>query len=152
MRMEIANNYRFRSVLFLLQETLARASFSVASPIVSSEKDFVDFSEVFLKIDTMNFAFLEVGEDGCFRSLLCCFMFCEYCIKKQASLLSLSANVTSHNRLDDTLRWRAVGRVEAGQSNMEVARSLQVTRKGYLGCRINSKQVVLSTRPDKVTT
>ncbi|GFW34014.1 hypothetical protein TNCV_286981 [Trichonephila clavipes] len=36
--------------------------------------------------------------------------------------------MTSHNRLDDFFRGRAVGRLEAGQSQVEVARSLQVAR------------------------
>ncbi|KAF8781683.1 hypothetical protein HNY73_012057 [Argiope bruennichi] len=35
----------------------------------------------------------------------------------------------SHNRLDDSLRWRAVGRLETGQSQAEVTRRLQVAPK-----------------------
>ncbi|GFU04325.1 hypothetical protein TNCV_864241 [Trichonephila clavipes] len=37
-------------------------------------------------------------------------------------------------------KWR----LEAIQSQAEVARSLQVARKWFPGCRINSKQVILS--------
>ncbi|GFT84584.1 hypothetical protein TNCV_714311 [Trichonephila clavipes] len=44
----------------------------------------------------------------------------------------LAVRMTSHIRLDNSLKWRAVGRIEGGQS---------------LGCEINSKQVVLS--PEK---
>ncbi|GFU38308.1 hypothetical protein TNCV_2433031 [Trichonephila clavipes] len=56
----------------------------------------------------------------------------------------LCLKITSHNRLDDSLRWRAVGRLEAGQSQVEVDRSLQVGQNWSPGCGINSKQVVLS--------
>lgn len=37
--------------------------------------------------------------------------------------------MSSHHRLDDSMRWRAVGRLEAGQSQAEVARWLQVAPK-----------------------
>ncbi|GFW52750.1 hypothetical protein TNCV_2393301 [Trichonephila clavipes] len=53
--------------------------------------------------------------------------------------------MTSHNRLDDSLRWRTVDRFEASQCKAYVTRSLQVALKWYLDCGINSKQVVLST-------
>ncbi|GFW84691.1 hypothetical protein TNCV_2597361 [Trichonephila clavipes] len=36
--------------------------------------------------------------------------------------------MTSHNHLDDCLRWRAVGTRDAGQSQVEVDRWLQVAR------------------------
>ncbi|GFT64696.1 hypothetical protein TNCV_4399721 [Trichonephila clavipes] len=41
--------------------------------------------------------------------------------------------MTSHNHLVDSLKCRAVGKVEAGQSQLEVARSLHVALKGSLG-------------------
>ncbi|GFW14140.1 hypothetical protein TNCV_3547291 [Trichonephila clavipes] len=37
--------------------------------------------------------------------------------------------MTSHHRLDDSLRWRAVGILEAGQSQLKVVRSLQVASR-----------------------
>ncbi|GFW32487.1 hypothetical protein TNCV_676461 [Trichonephila clavipes] len=52
--------------------------------------------------------------------------------------------MTYHNSLDHSLRWRAVGRLEAGQSQAEVARWLQVALKLSPGDGINSKQVALS--------
>ncbi|GFX28971.1 hypothetical protein TNCV_3030141 [Trichonephila clavipes] len=54
--------------------------------------------------------------------------------------------MTHRNRLDDFLRWRDVDKLEAGQSQAEVARWLQVARKWSLGYGINSKQVVPSSR------
>ncbi|GFX91867.1 hypothetical protein TNCV_3576971 [Trichonephila clavipes] len=54
--------------------------------------------------------------------------------------------------LDDSLRWRAVRRLKASQSQAEVARWLQVTCKWFPDHGINSKQVVLSPgRSIKVT-
>ncbi|GFU10128.1 hypothetical protein TNCV_3449221 [Trichonephila clavipes] len=50
--------------------------------------------------------------------------------------------MTSHNRLDDSLRWRDVDRLEAGQSQAEVARWLQMAQKWTPGCGINSKQML----------
>ncbi|GFW25933.1 hypothetical protein TNCV_1328891 [Trichonephila clavipes] len=47
--------------------------------------------------------------------------------------------MTPHIRLDDSLRWRAVGKL-AGQFKV---RWLQVTPKWSTSCGINSKQVVL---------
>ncbi|GFX29327.1 hypothetical protein TNCV_3218611 [Trichonephila clavipes] len=47
--------------------------------------------------------------------------------------------MTSHNLLGDSLRWRTIGRLEAGQSQAEVALYLQVARKGSLTYGINSK-------------
>ncbi|GFX74903.1 retrovirus-related Pol polyprotein from transposon 412 [Trichonephila clavipes] len=55
----------------------------------------------------------------------------------------LAVRMTSHNRLDYSLRWEVVGRLEAGQFQADVARSLQVARKWSSSCRINSKQMVL---------
>ncbi|GFS99594.1 hypothetical protein TNCV_167221 [Trichonephila clavipes] len=57
-----------------------------------------------------------------------------------------AARRTSHNRLGDSLGWRAVRRLEGGQSQAEVARWLQVTQKWSPGYGINSKQIVLSPR------
>src|SRR5713101_7901833 len=37
--------------------------------------------------------------------------------------------MTTHHRISDPLRWRAVGRNEAGQSQAEVAKWLSVLRK-----------------------
>ncbi|GFU78896.1 hypothetical protein TNCV_307371 [Trichonephila clavipes] len=48
--------------------------------------------------------------------------------------------MTSHNRLDNSLRWRAVGRLEAGQSQAEETRWLQVAPKWSLGYRIIPNQ------------
>ncbi|GFU88949.1 hypothetical protein TNCV_4446241 [Trichonephila clavipes] len=45
-------------------------------------------------------------------------------LKKQVSLLAV--RMTYHNHLDDFLRWRAVDKLEAGQSELEVARWVQV--------------------------
>ncbi|GFY28672.1 hypothetical protein TNCV_3440391 [Trichonephila clavipes] len=58
--------------------------------------------------------------------------------------------MTSYNCLDDSLRWRDFDRPEAGQSHVEVAQSLQVVRKWFPSCGINSKQGVLS--PGRWTT
>ncbi|GFX14618.1 hypothetical protein TNCV_4016161 [Trichonephila clavipes] len=41
----------------------------------------------------------------------------------------LAVKTTSRKRLDDSLRWRVNGRLETGQSQVEVARSLQEARK-----------------------
>ncbi|GFU35721.1 hypothetical protein TNCV_1203951 [Trichonephila clavipes] len=61
--------------------------------------------------------------------------------------------MNSHNRLDNFLRWRAVGRAQAGQSQVEMAESLQGARKFPPGGIINSKQEVLSPgRSSKVST
>ncbi|GFT84962.1 hypothetical protein TNCV_2507711 [Trichonephila clavipes] len=48
--------------------------------------------------------------------------------------------IASHNHLDDSLRWRAGCRLEAGRAQVKVA------RKWSLGSEINSNQVVLSPR------
>ncbi|GFW56594.1 hypothetical protein TNCV_1863041 [Trichonephila clavipes] len=42
------------------------------------------------------------------------------------------------------LRWRNVCRLEAGQSQAVVARSLHVVRKGCPGCKISSNQLQMS--------
>ncbi|GFY04154.1 hypothetical protein TNCV_1199321 [Trichonephila clavipes] len=47
--------------------------------------------------------------------------------------------MTSNNRLDDSLRCRFIGRLEAGQSQAEVVRWLQVSRKWTPTCEINTK-------------
>ncbi|GFS86451.1 hypothetical protein TNCV_513261 [Trichonephila clavipes] len=61
--------------------------------------------------------------------------------------------ITSHDHLDDSLKLRAIRRLEAGQSQVEGARWLQVARKWSSINGINSKQVVLSSgRSTKVTT
>ncbi|GFX12795.1 hypothetical protein TNCV_3437691 [Trichonephila clavipes] len=53
----------------------------------------------------------------------------------------------------DSLRWRAIGRLKSGQSQVEEARWLQVARKWSPGYGISSKQVVLSAgRSTKVAT
>ncbi|GFX12034.1 hypothetical protein TNCV_2998171 [Trichonephila clavipes] len=65
---------------------------------------------------------------------------------KQTKVSLLAVTMTSHNHLDDFLKWRAVFRLEASQSQAEVARSLQEAQKWSPSCRMNSKQVVLSTR------
>ncbi|GFV45810.1 hypothetical protein TNCV_2321701 [Trichonephila clavipes] len=57
--------------------------------------------------------------------------------------------MTSHNRLDDSLRWRTVGKLEAGQSQAKVVRWLQVARKRFFGYGINSKQVALLPGSDQ---
>ncbi|GFU39396.1 hypothetical protein TNCV_1716631 [Trichonephila clavipes] len=44
----------------------------------------------------------------------------------------------------DSLRLRAVGRVEAGKSQVKLDRFFQVTRKWLSGPRMKSKQMVLS--------
>ncbi|GFV48445.1 hypothetical protein TNCV_3027151 [Trichonephila clavipes] len=56
--------------------------------------------------------------------------------------------MTSQNHFDDSMTWRAVGSHEAGESQEEMGRSLQVARKWSPGCGINSKQVVLLTERD----
>ncbi|GFX28944.1 transposable element Tc1 transposase [Trichonephila clavipes] len=50
---------------------------------------------------------------------------------------------------NDSLRWRDIDRLEAGKSQAEVARWLQVTLKRSLGYGINSKQVVPSSGSDE---
>ncbi|GFS54954.1 hypothetical protein TNCV_3576541 [Trichonephila clavipes] len=61
--------------------------------------------------------------------------------------------MTSHNHLDNILRWRAVGMLEAGRSQAEVAFWLYVVQKRSPGYGINSNRVVLSPeRLDKVST
>ncbi|GFV49346.1 hypothetical protein TNCV_3630321 [Trichonephila clavipes] len=52
--------------------------------------------------------------------------------------------MTSRNHFDDSLRWRAVHRLKADQSQVKVARWLQVPGKWSSGYGINLKQVVLS--------
>ncbi|GFY07431.1 hypothetical protein TNCV_5086161 [Trichonephila clavipes] len=52
----------------------------------------------------------------------------------------------SHNRLDDSLKWRTVGELEAGHSQAKVAQGLQGAPKVVSGCGINSKQSILSPR------
>ncbi|GFV11396.1 ATP-dependent DNA helicase [Trichonephila clavipes] len=47
---------------------------------------------------------------------------------------------TSHNCLDDSLKWRAVGILEAGESQAVVGRSVHVTRKSSSSCGNNFKQ------------
>ncbi|GFV32110.1 hypothetical protein TNCV_1673991 [Trichonephila clavipes] len=47
---------------------------------------------------------------------------------KQKKVSPFAVRMTSHNRLDDSLRWSAIGRLEAGQSQAEVARWVQVAR------------------------
>ncbi|GFW49867.1 hypothetical protein TNCV_1885301 [Trichonephila clavipes] len=51
--------------------------------------------------------------------------------------------MTSNYHLNNSLRWRAVGRLEVDKSEAEIARWLQVARKWSLGFGINSKDVVL---------
>ncbi|GFX34613.1 hypothetical protein TNCV_3658511 [Trichonephila clavipes] len=58
--------------------------------------------------------------------------------------------MTNHNHLNESLRWRAVGSLEAGQSKSEVARWLQMTQKLAFDYGINSRQVVLSQRRWKI--
>ncbi|GFV21417.1 transposable element Tcb2 transposase [Trichonephila clavipes] len=58
------------------------------------------------------------------------------------STVDISLKMTFHNGLDDSLRWKAAGRLEAGQSQAEVSRWLQVSRKWFPGYGINSKQVI----------
>ncbi|GFW98121.1 hypothetical protein TNCV_2491761 [Trichonephila clavipes] len=71
-------------------------------------------------------------------------------IKTMTDILSRYKFRDSH---DDSLRRRAVGRLEAGQSQAEKIRWLQVARKWSLGYGINSKQGVLSIgRSAKITT
>ncbi|GFV67981.1 hypothetical protein TNCV_1872631 [Trichonephila clavipes] len=61
--------------------------------------------------------------------------------------------MTFHNRLDDSLRWIAGERLEAGTSQAEETRWLQMGQNWSPGYGINSKQVVLSPeRSSKVTT
>ncbi|GFT71323.1 hypothetical protein TNCV_4349741 [Trichonephila clavipes] len=48
------------------------------------------------------------------------------------------------NRRNDSFRFRAVGRLEADQSQEDVAVSLKVALEWSLASRINSKHVVLS--------
>ncbi|GFX37043.1 hypothetical protein TNCV_1175431 [Trichonephila clavipes] len=62
--------------------------------------------------------------------------------EKQVSLFAL--RITSVNPLDNSLIWRAVGRVEAGQSQVEGVRWLKVARKCSPDCGIKSKQVVVT--------
>ncbi|GFS54879.1 hypothetical protein TNCV_3576071 [Trichonephila clavipes] len=52
--------------------------------------------------------------------------------------------MTSQDHLHDFLRWRAVIRLEAGWSQLELTRWLQVVRKWSPGCGINFKQVIIS--------
>ncbi|GFU98071.1 hypothetical protein TNCV_233461 [Trichonephila clavipes] len=60
--------------------------------------------------------------------------------------------LTRHNSLDGSLGWRAIGRLEAGQSQTVVARWLKVARKWSLVYGINSKLGVLPPgRSAKVT-
>ncbi|GFX52040.1 hypothetical protein TNCV_4653691 [Trichonephila clavipes] len=55
--------------------------------------------------------------------------------------------------LDDSLRWKAVGRLEAPQSQAELTQGLQVAQMWTPGYGNNSKQVILSPeRSVKVTT
>ncbi|GFY02815.1 hypothetical protein TNCV_3506951 [Trichonephila clavipes] len=50
-----------------------------------------------------------------------------------------------HNRLNESLKWRDVGRLEAGQNQVEEASLLQVAPKVWSpGYEINSKQVIVS--------
>ncbi|GFW03762.1 hypothetical protein TNCV_2538731 [Trichonephila clavipes] len=51
---------------------------------------------------------------------------------------------TAHNSLDDSLRWKTVDRLESDQFQVKVTSWLQVDQKWSPGCRINSKQVVVS--------
>ncbi|GFW61938.1 hypothetical protein TNCV_4669631 [Trichonephila clavipes] len=54
--------------------------------------------------------------------------------------------MTYHNHLEDSFRWGAVVRLEAGQSQTEVARWLQMAQNWSPGYGINSKEVILSPR------
>ncbi|GFV43150.1 uncharacterized protein TNCV_1573961 [Trichonephila clavipes] len=64
-----------------------------------------------------------------------------------------SVGKSSHNGLYDSLRWKAVDRLEANQSQADVARWLQVVQNMSRGHVVYSKQVVLSPgKSDKGTT
>ncbi|GFU52711.1 hypothetical protein TNCV_2454241 [Trichonephila clavipes] len=58
-----------------------------------------------------------------------CLQLCEYYIKTNKLYNLFVVKMTSHNRLDDSSRWKADGRLQGGHSQAEVALWSQVARK-----------------------